>query len=50
MTKTFLNVEATYCIEDIEGLKTLLDMFQQTADLESKDRKTKKYRVVIEEI
>jgi len=50
MTKTFLDVEAIYCIEDIEGVKTLLDMFQQTAELESKDRKTKKYRVVIEEI
>lgn len=50
MKKFRIEIESTFCVEDINNLSTLLNMFEQTAELEGKDRKTKKYRVVVEEI
>jgi hypothetical protein len=50
MNKLKLELESTFCVDDIKGLPVLLEMFKQTAELEGNDRKTKKYKIVIEEI
>ena len=50
MTKHKFEIENVFCIEDINNVPTLFEMFAQTAELEGENRKSKKYRITIEEI
>lgn len=50
MAKFKFEIESDFCIEDMNNVPSLFQMFAETAELEGKNRKSKKYKVVIEEI
>lgn len=50
MAKFKFELESDFCVEDMNNVPALFEMFAETADLERANKKTKKYKVVIEEI
>lgn len=50
MGKFKFELESVFCVEDINNTPSLFEMFEETAELEGKNRKSKKYRILIEEL
>ena len=50
MAKFKFELESNFCVGDMNNTPALFEMFAETADLESGNKKTKKYKVTIEEI
>lgn len=50
MVKIIYSVNTQFCVEDINNLPSLLDMFAKTAEIEGKNKEIKQYEIVIKEI
>ena len=47
MAKFKFEIESDFCVEDINNIPALFEMFAETAELEKANKKTKKYKMAI---